>query len=154
MELDEQMNGGEQWDEMDTGDVENNMRDDRLLQEAMEFGQVLMQEYRDEDREYKRTLEQVFSLIAYPDAKSSLHGHLLDPKGRVAVAEELNSAILGTFSFLIRKKAANKDLTVSLGRSSSAALERLYQQTEALIDEISQDGGPGAFVNLQSNFLA
>lgn len=90
MELDEQMNEGDQWDEMDTEDVE---RDEPLLQEAMRYGQVLMQEYR----EYKRTLDQFFSLIAYPDAKSSVNGHLLDPKGRVAVAEELNSAILGTF---------------------------------------------------------
>ena len=97
MEMDEQMNEGDQWDEMETEDVENNMRDEQLLQEAMMYGQVLMQEYRDENREYKRTLDQVFSLIAYSDAKSSVHGHLLDPKGRVAVAEELNSAILGTF---------------------------------------------------------
>ena len=95
MELDEQMNEGDQWDEMDTEDVENNMRDEPL--QAMRYGQVLQQEYRDENREYKRTLDQVFSLIAYRDAKSSVHGHLLDPKGRVAVAEELNSAILGTF---------------------------------------------------------
>ena len=150
MELDEQINEGGQWEEMDTEDVENYMRDEPLLQEAMAYGQELMKEYR----EYKRTLDQVFSLIAYPDAESSVHGHLLDPKGRVAVAEELNSAILGKFFFLVQKKAANKDLIVSLGRSSSAALERLYQQTEALIDEISQDGGPGAFVNLQNNFLA
>lgn len=95
MELDEQMNGGDQWDEMDTEDAENNRRYEQLLQEAIMYGQVLVQEYRDESREYKRTLEQVFSLIAYLDAKSSVHGHLLDPKGRVAVAEELNSAILG-----------------------------------------------------------
>ena len=95
MDLDEQMNEGDQWDEMDTEDAENNRRYEQLLQEAMMYGQVLVQEYRDESREYKRTLEQVFSLIAYPDAKSSVHGHLLDPKGRVAVAEELNSAILG-----------------------------------------------------------
>lgn len=97
MELDEQMNEGDQWEEMDTEDAENNMRYEQLLQEAMMYGQVLVQEYRDESREYKRTLEQVFSLIAYPDAKSSVHGHLLDPKGRVTVAEELNSAILGEF---------------------------------------------------------
>lgn len=97
MEVDEQMNEGDQWDEMDTEDVENNMRDEPLLQEAIRYGQELVQEYRDENREYKRTLDQVFSLIAYRDAKSSVHGHLLDPKGRVAVAEELNSAILGTF---------------------------------------------------------
>ena len=98
MELDEQMNEGDQYDEMDTEDAENNMRYEQLLQEAMMYGQVLMQEYRDENREYRGTLEQVFSLIAYPDARSSVNGHLLDPKGRVAVAEELNSAILGTFS--------------------------------------------------------
>jgi Ran-binding protein 9/10 len=95
MELDEQINEGDQWEEMDTEDVENNIRDGQLLQEAMMYGQLLMQEYRDENREYKRTLDQVLSLIAYSDAKSSVHGHLLDPKGRVAVAEELNSAILG-----------------------------------------------------------
>jgi len=147
MELDEQMNEGDQWDEMDTEDVENNMRDEPL--QAMRYGQVLTREYR----EYKRTLDQVLSLIAYDDAKSSVHGHLLDPKGRVAVAEELNSAILGTFLFSSGRRQLTS-LTVSLGRSSSAALERLYQQTEALVDEISQDGGPGAFVNLQSNFLA
>jgi hypothetical protein len=95
MELDEQLNEGDQWDEMDTEETENNVRYEQLLQEAMMYGQVLMQEYRDENREYRRTLEQVFSLIAYSDAKSSVYGHLLDPKGRVAVAEELNSAILG-----------------------------------------------------------
>ena len=102
MELDEQMNEGYQWDEMDTEDAENSMRYEQLLQEAMVYGQVLGQEYRDESREYKRTLEQVHSLIAYPDAKSSVHGHLLDPKGRVTVAEELNSAILGESNYPLR----------------------------------------------------
>ena len=97
MELDEQNNESDQWDEMDTEDAENNMRYEQLLQEAMQYGQELVQIYRDENREYKRTLEQVFSLIAYSDAKSSVHGHLLDPKGRVSVAEELNSAILSKF---------------------------------------------------------
>ncbi len=95
MDLDEPNNDSDAWEKMDTEEAENAMRAEQLLQEAMTYGQVLMQEYRDESREYKRTLEDVFSLIAYPDAKSSVHGHLLEPKGRVAVAEELNSAILG-----------------------------------------------------------
>lgn len=43
---------------------------------------------------------------------------------------------------------------VSLGRASSAALERVYRQTDALINEISYDGGPAAFVNLQSLFTS
>jgi Ran-binding protein 9/10 len=68
---------------------------DELLQEAMSYGQTLMREYRDEKREYRKTLEDIFSLIAYDDAKSSVHGHLLEMSGRVQVAEELNSAILG-----------------------------------------------------------
>ena len=41
-------------------------------------------------------------------------------------------------------------LLVSLGKSSSAALERLVQQTEVLLNELSADGGAGAFVNVSS----
>jgi hypothetical protein len=41
---------------------------------------------------------------------------------------------------------------VSLGKSSSAALERLVQQTEALVTELADDGGPGAFINVRKAF--
>lgn len=67
-----------------------------LVQEAIAYGQMLMVEYRDKKREYRKALEDIFSLIAYDDAKSSVHGHLLDLGERVQVAEELNAAILGT----------------------------------------------------------
>ena len=100
MELDDQMNDGEEWDQMETEEAENAMKYQQLLQEAMGYGQILMREYRDE-REYRKTLDDIFSLIAYDDAKSSVHGHLLDPTGRVAVAEELNSAILGMYFCLL-----------------------------------------------------
>jgi hypothetical protein len=67
-----------------------------LLNEAMEYGQLLNREYRDEtDSEYNKTLADVFSLLAYTEPRESIHGHLLDAGGRVKVAEELNSAILG-----------------------------------------------------------
>lgn len=88
MELDEQSDGPV-WEKMDTDDANT------LLQEAMEYGQILQREYRDERREYKKALEDIFSLMAYDDAKSSMYGHLLESSGRVPVAEELNSAILG-----------------------------------------------------------
>jgi Ran-binding protein 9/10 len=78
--------------------TENPTNYDDLLQEAMSYGQTLMREYRDEKREYRKTLEDIFSLIAYDDAKASVHGHLLETGGRVQVAEELNSAILGKSS--------------------------------------------------------
>ena len=42
---------------------------------------------------------------------------------------------------------------VSLGKSSSAAIERLYRQTEVLIGDISEDGGAGAFINVRNDFL-
>lgn len=42
---------------------------------------------------------------------------------------------------------------VSLGKSSSAALERLYQQTEVLVNEIGEEGGAGAFINVRNDFL-
>ncbi|KAF7509770.1 hypothetical protein GJ744_007465 [Endocarpon pusillum] len=124
----------------DGGDEYHNVLTDptkygELLQEAMSYGQTLTREYRDEKEEYKKTLEDIFSLIAYDDAKSSVHGHLLEIEGRVQVAEELNSAIL-----------------VSLGQSSSAAIERLYQQTEALISDLSDLGHPAAFVNARDVF--
>lgn len=72
-----------------------------LLHEAILYGQELQADYPgDERREYKRALDDIFSLVAYPDPKSSVHGHLLEPSGRVPVAEELNSAILGAlFNF-------------------------------------------------------
>jgi hypothetical protein len=44
-------------------------------------------------------------------------------------------------------------VTVSLGKSSAAALERLYQQTEVLVNEISEDGGAGAFINVRNDVL-
>lgn len=42
---------------------------------------------------------------------------------------------------------------VSLGKSSSAAIERLVQQTEALVGELAEDGGPGAFINVRKDYL-
>jgi len=42
---------------------------------------------------------------------------------------------------------------VSLGKPPSSALERLVQQTEALVTELTTNGGPGAFVNVRRDFL-
>lgn len=41
-------------------------------------------------------------------------------------------------------------LSVSLGKSSRAALENLYAQTSVLLEDLRQDGGDGAFVTVQS----
>ncbi|KAJ5605133.1 hypothetical protein N7510_010287 [Penicillium lagena] len=139
MELDDVSDGWDATDGMDTEEQEPETATqfNELLTEAVQYGQQLHMDYpSDENGGDKKMLDDIFSLVAYADPKRSVHGHHLDPAGRVAVAEELNSAIL-----------------VSLGKSSAAALERLYQQTEVLVNEISEDGGAGAFINVRNDFL-
>lgn len=85
----------------DMGDFENHadIAPGDLTQVALQYGQSLQAEYAgDERREVRTALEEIFSLMAYQNPlKESKVAHLLDRKGRVAVAEELNSAILRTF---------------------------------------------------------
>ena len=102
MEVDEQMHDGD-GDAMDTEDQDPEAisRSQTLLTEAVQYGQQLHMDYPTDERGgNKRVLDDIFSLVAYPDPRRSVHGHYLDPAGRVAVAEELNSAILGKFFFL------------------------------------------------------
>ena len=97
MELDDdQMRDADDGDAMDMEVGDDAGKHPDLMYEAISYGQQLQADYQlDEGKEYKKTLDDIFSLIAYPDPQSSVHGHLLDPSGRVSVAEELNSAILG-----------------------------------------------------------
>jgi hypothetical protein len=96
MELDD--GDGDAWvaDGMDTEEPEVVAQFNQLLTEAVQYGQQLRADYpTDENGGDKKLLDDIFSLVAYPDPKRSVHGHYLDAEGRVAVAEELNSAILG-----------------------------------------------------------
>jgi hypothetical protein len=141
MELDDHMHdddGFSDADGMDTEGTDSMAKSEELLTEAVQYGQQLRMDYPTDDQGGdKQYLEDIFSLMAYPDPRTSVHGHYLDASGRTAVADELNSAIL-----------------VSLGKSSSAALETLYSQTEVLINELSEGGGVGAFINIQGDFLS
>lgn len=151
MELDEQLgvHHGRPWDENATSAMEfvdteddddlevNQYRLRELMDKTIAYGMELKKEFsNDPRREIKRALEDTFALIAYENVGESSLAPLLDISGRLPVAEELNSAIL-----------------VSLGKSSSAALERLTQQAEALVNELAEDGGPGAFINVRRDFL-
>ena len=83
-------------DGMDTDDAETAAKFQLLLTEAVQYGQQLRMDYPNDERGgNKKMLDDIFSLVAYPDPRRSIHGHYLDGTGRVAVAEELNSAILG-----------------------------------------------------------
>ncbi|KAI0474507.1 concanavalin A-like lectin/glucanase domain-containing protein [Xylaria cf. heliscus] len=106
-----------------------------LLSETIAYGQALQAEFsNDTRREVVKALNDIFALLAYPNPLQVKEiAPLLDRKGRVAVAEELNSAILS-----------------SLGKSSRSALENLYGQTSVLLDYLREDGGPGALISIQS----
>lgn len=85
------------WESMDTEETDAHTRSAELLKEAILYGQVLRGEFSgDPRREVKRALEDTLALIAYEDPKESPLAWMLEPAERVPVAEELNSAILGT----------------------------------------------------------
>ncbi|KAI1129163.1 ran-binding protein [Nemania abortiva] len=130
--------------DVDENDLSDTMEDDSmesqnnpgaLLEETIAYGQALQAEFKNDTRqEVTKTLNEIFALLAYPNPLQVKEmAPLLDRKGRVAVAEELNSAILS-----------------SLGKSSRSALENLYGQTSVLLDYLREDGGPGSLVSIQS----
>ncbi|KAI2630075.1 ran-binding protein [Xylaria nigripes] len=106
-----------------------------LLKETIAYGQSLQAEFRGDPRGHiEKTLNDIFALLAYPNPLQVKEiAHLLDRKGRVTVAEELNAAILS-----------------SLGKSCRSALENLYGQTSVLLDFLREDGGPGSLISIQS----
>jgi hypothetical protein len=107
MELDEQLgvhNAPPSWDNKDEDeelDDEDDMEDketklQQLTQDTITYGMELRAEFaNDPRREVKRALEDTFALIAYENVGESALAPLLETAGRVPVAEELNSAILG-----------------------------------------------------------
>jgi hypothetical protein len=97
MDVDDHPNQNNNWDRMDTEEPSGNqMEYQRLLSETLAYGQDLQAEFQnDPRREVSLALKEAFALIAYEDPINAKEvSHLLDPSGRVAVAEELNSAIL------------------------------------------------------------
>ena len=99
MDLDDPMsNGADDWDRMETQEVDNSIKYQEKLDETLRYAQELKFEYKDDQkREVKEMLQSIFALFAYEDPRTSPTAPVMDQSGRVPVAEELNSAILGTF---------------------------------------------------------
>ena len=96
MEVDDQASIVEDFDEMDTEEADSAIRYDNALEEMIRYGQELKSEFRDDrSRAVEDALKGIFAMFAYVDPRDSPTAFLLDEKGRVPVAEELNSAILG-----------------------------------------------------------
>lgn len=72
------------------------------LTTALVYGQELQAEFGGDDRpEVKEQLRQLFAIVAYVDPRDSVVGEILDKRGRVAIAEGINGAILGEFSKVV-----------------------------------------------------
>ncbi|KAK5000864.1 hypothetical protein LTR66_000353 [Elasticomyces elasticus] len=115
------------------------MAHSNMLDAVVAYGTELQNEFgKDPRKEVKNELQKLFALIAYTDASHipSSVSVLLSDEGRMEIADEINGAIL-----------------VSLGKSSSAALERLVAQSEELVSMLGEDGGAGAFVSVRHDFL-
>jgi Ran-binding protein 9/10 len=126
-----------------------------LLTEALAYGQQLHEDYRDDPREeVKRVLGEAFSLLAYTDPRGSVVGHLLEESGRREVAEELNSAILGTSPPPNTPHIGMSDLVASMGKSPIAPLEMAVRHASALIKELVENASMNAsLINVKDDFV-
>jgi hypothetical protein len=116
MELDEQLgvhNPTPSWDSKDENeelDDDDDLEDkevklQQLTQDMITYGMELRAEFAgNQRREVKRALEDTFALIAYENVRESALAPLLETTGRVPVAEELNSAILGTHFHTLKQE--------------------------------------------------
>lgn len=131
------------------------MKQTELLTQALAYGQELRSAFgRDSRPQVKKQLQDIFAIMAYTNPTESVVGQLLDPQGRVQIAEDLNGAILGECDEHCANYEFTDMRTVSLGKPSSAALEKLSAQTEALLDETAaKTGGAAAFINVRKDFL-
>lgn len=96
MDVDENMHSSDDWDKMDTEEVDNGLKYQDLLDDTVRYGQELRYEFKnDRSKLVEDSFKDIFSMFAYEDPRKPPTSHLLHPSGRVPVAEELNSAILG-----------------------------------------------------------
>ncbi|CAI4215199.1 unnamed protein product [Parascedosporium putredinis] len=123
MELDSNGVENGNWESMDTEDSDLREQVEQLEQEMLEYGQELQAEYRNDPRkEIGKTLEDIWSLMAYPNPLGEPKvAHLMDNKNRATTAEMVNSRIL-----------------LSLGKSSSADLTKLYEDTSDLVRDLRE----------------
>ncbi|KAI5367460.1 Putative B30.2/SPRY domain, CRA domain, concanavalin A-like lectin/glucanase domain superfamily [Septoria linicola] len=115
------------------------MKADQLLMALVTYGQELQQEWKLDRRPHiHKHLREISASFAYGNIHDSPISHLFALHGRAEIAEEVNAAIL-----------------VSLGKPSSAALEKVCASTETLLDEAAAriGGAAATFVNVREDFL-
>ncbi|TPX51631.1 hypothetical protein SeLEV6574_g00207 [Synchytrium endobioticum] len=107
-------------------------------EDVLRLGQELQSEFGESGDENRiAALQEAYSLVAYPNLYQSPVAHLLDPAGRVPVANALNSAILA-----------------SLNQPRVPALESMYRQAHVVTDLLVQAGnGAAAFIAVDKDCL-
>mmetsp|Transcript_16510 Transcript_16510/g.28622 ORF Transcript_16510/g.28622 Transcript_16510/m.28622 type:complete len:439 (+) Transcript_16510:62-1378(+) len=106
------------------------------ITDALMFGRAHLAIYESHGPQYTRTLEEIFSLLAYTEPHKSPVAYLLDSRRRQPVAAALNSAILGF-----------------QGNASQHALERLAQQTAVVFEQLHVNQLPIAAFAQITDFL-
>ena len=78
------------------------MKQNELLEQALAYGRELQSTFGGDPRQQiKKQLSDIFAIMAYTNPTESVVGQLLDPQGRVQIAEEVNGAILSKSAPLI-----------------------------------------------------
>ncbi|KAL1739540.1 concanavalin A-like lectin/glucanase domain-containing protein [Schizophyllum fasciatum] len=113
---------------------------ERVLQEALQYGRALWNDYKYDTRPEVRALsERTFGIVAFDDPieAGGITAEVAGPAARVALGNELNQAILK-----------------SQGLPAHPPLEMLFRQVSACVQELAMRGaGEAAFVDVQAEFL-
>eukprot|EP00051_Salpingoeca_urceolata_P001624 m.42554 g.42554 ORF g.42554 m.42554 type:complete len:413 (+) comp11555_c0_seq3:227-1465(+) len=110
---------------------------DEGLEQLMSFGRQLQAMCPADMDDGKQLLQEIFSLLAYPDPRVGPMAFVLDPARREPLAVALNSAILG-----------------SLGLPSEPPLENIVRQSATCLEHMRRkDMGAAAFLSVDQ-FLA
>lgn len=110
------------------------------LSAALSYGQKLRSDYKSDSRaEVQALFKRTFGIVAYEDPASAGAeiAEIVGPEAKAALANELNIAILK-----------------SQGRPSHPALEQLYRQAAACVEQLGLFGvGAAAFADMSKEFL-
>ena len=126
------------------------------LNEAINYGQTLSKNYQSDPRpELQQLCKKTFGIVAWEDPLEA-GGSIADIVGhnsRIALAHEVNQAILSRWYILSMKLKITKGSLESQGRPVQPALETLYRHTSACVTQLGLLGvGDAAFVDMSREF--
>lgn len=120
--------------------VRASIQDETAIDNAIAYGQELRTKYKSNQNPFvTKKLSEAFSLLAYtdPESQDPSVSYLLNPRERIALAEEVNAEIL-----------------IALGKPGEPPLQRLIQHIMALVAESQSSGRcQSDFVDVKADFF-